>query len=131
MHAYGETNSQVAGYYVPFHQMARLGGMGEYPRLSRTLRGYQFNRFTDQSAFTYNMEYRYNIWQYREFKVDTTLFWDTGNVFEKVSKFQFNTLRNSYGFGFRLHLANVSLLTVQLAFSEEGPEFYVHSKTPF
>jgi hypothetical protein len=131
LHAAAETNSEVSGYYVPFHQMPRLGGMGEYPRLNRTMRGYEFNRFTDKSLFVYNMEYRYNIWKYREIKVDTTLFWDVGNVFDRVSTFQFNTLRSSFGPGFRLHMANVSLLTLQLGLSEEGTEFYVHTQTPF
>jgi len=131
LHAYGETNSEIPGYYIPFHQMPRLGGMGEYPRMCHTLRSYEFNRFTDASAFTYNMEYRYNIWKYREFKVDSTVFWDTGEVFRKISEFQLGDIRNSYGMGFRTSLANVSVLTVQLALGEEGAQFYVHSKTPF
>ncbi len=131
LHLYGETNSQLPGYYVPFHQMPKLGGMGEFPRLGHTLRGYEFNRFTDNSALLYNMEYRYNIWKYREFKVDTTVFWDLGQVFRKVSEFQFGNFRSNYGLGFRFNMANVSIMTIQTAFGEEGMQYYVESKTPF
>lgn len=130
-HIYGEHNDENAGHYVPFHQMAKLGGFGSYPRDSHTLRGFDFNRFFDQSAALLNVEYRYNIWQYRDFKVDTVLFWDEGQVFGEFSQFQFRDFRESYGLGFRFIAANHIIFSMELAHGDEGTHFYAKSSSPF
>ena len=62
---YGEYNDELSGGYVPFYQMARLGGFGSPPHLSHTLRGYDFDRFFDNSLVLANLEYRYTVWEYR------------------------------------------------------------------
>ncbi len=128
---FGELNSQASGHYVLFHQMARLGGPGAYPYIGQMMRGYERDRFMDKGALLANLEYRYNVWKYREFRLDTDLFVDEGEVFDKIGDFKFNNLRTSYGFGFRLSFAKAMIINCQLGFSEEGMNVYVESTTPF
>lgn len=128
---YGVHNDELNNGNVPFHQMAKLGGYGSYPRMSETLRGFDFNRFFDESAALMNLEYRYTIWQYRDFKLDTVAFWDEGQVFGEFSRFQMKDFRESYGGGFRVIAANHIILSLELAHGDEGTEFYVKSGAPF
>ncbi len=130
-HFYGEHNDEVNDNYVPFHQMATLGGYGLYPRLSKTLRAFDFNRFFDESAALFNLEYRYTIWENRDFKMDAVVFWDEGQVFSEFSKFQFKNFRESYGGGFRVSIANNMVLTVEVAHGDEGTNLYVKNRAPF
>mgnify|MGYP000952662948 CR=1 FL=1 len=129
---YAETNSETSGHYVPFYDMAKLGGYGSYPYMtSRTLRGYDFNRFIDKNSVLVNLEYRYTIWQYRAFKADAVFFWDNGQVFQKISKFKFSDTRTSYGTGLRISVGGVALVSAEVAHGDEGTEFYVKSAAPF
>lgn len=129
---YGEHNAEVGDHNnIPFHQLAKLGGYGAYPRLSKTLRGYDDNRFFDQSAALLNLEYRYNIWEYREFQMDAVAFGDLGQVFGRFSQFKFNNFKESYGGGARLNLAGVTLLSVEIAHGDEGTNLYVRTSAPF
>ena len=131
LHFYGEENSDIGNGYVPFHQMAKLGEYGLPPRLSHTLRGFDFNRFFDKSAALFNAEYRYNIWEHKDFKLDTVVFIDEGQVLRKVSRFKFKDFRESYGGGFRLSVANNVIMSVEIAHGDEGTNFYVKSGSPF
>ena len=131
LHFYGEHNDETDNHYVPFHQMAKLGGFGDYPRLSHTLRGFDFNRFFDESAVLFNLEYRTTIWEYRDFKLDSVLFWDEGQVFGDFSDFQLQDFRESYGLGFRLGLAHHIFFSIELGHGDEGTQFYVKSSAPF
>jgi hypothetical protein len=129
---YGEANSHTSGDYVPFYDLAKLGGYGSYPYVtSRTLRGYDFNRFTDKNSILLNLEYRYTIWQYRAFKADAVFFWDNGQVFSKISKFKLGNMRTSYGTGLRISMAGVIFLSTEIAHGAEGTSFYVKSTAPF
>lgn len=131
VHVYGEHSDEINGREIPFHRMAKLGGFGAYPRLSQPLRGYRSNRFFDESVIVFNIEYRYNIWQYREFRGDTVFFWDEGQVFEEFSDFEFGEFRESYGIGLRITLAHIPVLSFELAHGGEGTRFYVKSSAPF
>ncbi|MCB9799799.1 MAG: BamA/TamA family outer membrane protein [Candidatus Omnitrophica bacterium] len=128
---YGEHNDELNGGIVPFHQMPRLGGHGTANTLSQSLRGFDTNRFTDESALLFNLEYRYAIWEYRDFRLDAVMFFDVGQVFSEVSRFQFGDFRESYGTGFRLGIANFTILSLEAAHGDEGTQFYVRSETPF
>jgi len=129
---YGEHNDEVGkDRIVPFHQFAKLGGFGTKPRLSLALRGFDFNRFFDESALLLNAEYRYTIWEYRDFKVDAVFFWDEGQVFGEFSEFQMGDFRESYGMGFRVSAVNNILLALEFAHGDEGTNVYVKSRTPF
>ena len=128
---YGEHNRSINKGQIPFHQLARLGGYGGRKYMSETLRGYEENRFFDESVALFNIEYRYNIWHYRDFKLDTVLFWDEGQVFSSVSRFKLRDFRESYGGGFRASIADLTVLSVELAHADEGTALYVHTETPF
>ncbi len=131
LHYYGEHNDSIGEHYVPFHQMAKLGGYGTYPRLSHTLRSFDSNRFFDESAVLFNIEYRYTVWEYRDMKLDGVLFFDEGQVFGEFSEFQFSDFREAYGVGVRFHAANHVLLSVEFAHGDEGSSVYVKSGKPF
>lgn len=131
LHVYGEHNAEGGASEVPFHQMAKLGGFGAHPRLSHTLRGFDFNRFFDESAILFNIEYRYTIWEYKEWKMDTVFFWDEGQVFGEFENLQFSDFRESYGLGARVSLADHVVLSIETAHGDEGTNFYVKSSLPF
>jgi len=130
-HFYGEHNDEINNGTVPFYQMAKLGGFGAYPRMSHTLRGSDFNRFFDESAVLFNLEYRYTIWEYRDFKLDSVLFWDEGQAFGEFSRFQLKDFRESYGLGFRVSAVDHVFFSIEIAHGDEGTRFYVKSSTPF
>lgn len=128
---FGEFNQTVNEGTVPFYSMARLGGYGMFPRQGQTERGFVYNRFTGQSALLMNLEYRYTLWQYREFKMKTAFFLDEGQVSKDFGTFQWNEFRTSYGTSFYLGYSNHVLLNFSVARSSEGTYFYLDNKIPF
>ncbi len=130
-HFYFEDNHALAGRQVPFWDMARLGGYGNHPSLSQTLRGYDNNRFFDRDAALMNLEYRYTVYEYRDFKADTVLFWDTGQTFRKVSQMQFGDFNCTYGGGVRLSLLEHVIASIEVAHGNEGTGIYVKNRAPF
>ncbi len=128
---HGEHNNELSGRDVPFHQMAKLGGYGAYPSVSQTLRGFAQNRFFAESDALLNLEYRYTIWEYKDWKLDTVLFWDEGQVFRDFSDFQFKDFKESYGLGFRISILNHAVLGLEWAHGDEGTNFYVETRAPF
>ena len=127
----GEHNDEVGDRDVPFFNLARLGGHGTYPRFGDAHRGFRRDRFYDESLLLLNLEYRWTVYNYRDWKMDAVLFWDEGQVFGEWSRFQFQDFRGSFGGGFRLGLLDDLVLSVEIGKSSEGTEFYVKTKTPF
>lgn len=128
---FGEHNDELGRGEVPFHQLAKLGGYGRQNFFSNTLRGYDDNRFTDASATVFNIEYRYNIWHYRDFKLDAVAFWDEGQVFDRLGSFKLDNFRYSLGGGFRVSIAELTVLTLEAARAGEGTNVYIRTETPF
>ncbi len=128
---YAEHNDELNNSEVPFHQMAKLGGYSTRHGRSNTLRGFGRNRFFGESAALFNFEYRYTVYNYRDWKMDTVLFWDEGQVFNNFGEFQLQDFRESYGIGFRVSLLNNVLMSIELAHGDEGTQFYVKSRSPF
>lgn len=128
---FGEHNSELGGGEVPYYQLAKLGGYGRQNFFSNTLRGYDDNRFTDASAALLNVEYRYNIWHYRDFKLDTVAFWDEGQVFDRLGSFKLDNFHYSLGGGFRVSIAELTVLTLEAARAGEGTNVYIRTETPF
>lgn len=126
-----EHNDEVGDREVPFFAMARLGGYGTSPRYGDTHRGFRRDRFYDESLLLFNVEYRWTVWEYRDRKLDSVLFWDLGQVFGEWSNLQFKDFRSSYGFGLRAGFKGKVLLAIEVARSHEGMEFYAKTKTPF
>ncbi len=128
---YGEHNNEMDGHSVPFHQMGRLGGFGSSSDRSETLRAYDRGRFTGNSTALFNFEYRYTVYEYRDWKVDTVAFWDEGQVFNQFGDFQLSDFRESYGGGFRISILNNVILSLEVAHGDEGTQFYAKSRSPF
>lgn len=130
-HILAEHQNESSGHYVPFHQMARLGGFGPFNYLTQPLRGYENNRFTDNSLLLFNLEYRYNIWEYRDWKTDAVIFTDIGQVFDRIGDARFDHFKVSYGTGLRTSVANFVALSLEIAHGDEGTAYYAKSSTPF
>lgn len=128
---YGEHNNETGNHSVPFHQMFRLGGYGSSVGSSETLRGYDRNRFTDETGILLNTEYRYTVYEYRGWRMDTVLFMDAGQVFDTFGEFQFQDFYLGYGIGFRVSILNNIVLSLEFGHGDEGSQFYVKSRSPF
>jgi len=128
---FGEFNQTVNHGTVPFYEMTKLGGAGLFPRPGQTERAFVYNRFCGQSAILLNLEYRYTIWEYREFQMKTAFFVDEGQVSKNFGTFQFDNFKTSYGLGFYLSYSKLMLLNFSVAHGDEGTQFYVENKVPF
>lgn len=128
---FGEFNQRVNGGDVPFYEMSRLGSSGTFPRLSQTSRGYVYNRFYGESAILLNLEYRYTVWQYKEFKMKSVVFFDEGQVSKDFATFSLKNFRESYGAGLRLSYSRITVLSFNVAHGREGTQFYLENKLAF
>lgn len=126
-----EHNDEVGDREVPFFNMARLGGYGTFPRYGDTHRGYRRDRFYDESLLLLNAEYRWNVLEYRDWRLDPALYCDIGQVFGEWSKLQMDDFKLSYGISFRVSFEKEVVLTLDIARGNEGTEFYVKTRTPF
>ena len=126
-----QTQDEVNGGYVPFYDLAKLGGYGNLTQPSETLRSYGTNRFNGNSLLLFNIEYRYAIWQYKELQLDAVPFFDIGQVFNEWSQFQMRDFKESYGLEFRIHVARTGLLNISVAHGDEGTNFFVRTKKAF
>ena len=111
--------------------MVKLGSSGTFPTRSQTSRAYVYNRYCGQGALLLNLEYRYTVMQYKEFKLNTAPFLDSGQVFSDFGKIQFKYFRESYGVGFYLSYAKTTLLTFSIAHGNEGTQFYIDNQIAF
>ncbi|MBI4431611.1 MAG: BamA/TamA family outer membrane protein [Candidatus Omnitrophica bacterium] len=128
---YGEHNNELDSDEVPFFNKARLGGHQTDPEEGLPLRSFERNRFFDDSVAVLNIEYRYNIWHYRDYKLDAVVFFDEGQVFDKFSEIQWGDFQESYGGGFRVYVLDRNIFTAEIAHGNEGTEFYARTGTVF
>jgi len=128
---FAEHNQEIDHGDVPFYDMAKLGGAGANTRDSETARAFVYNRFYGESALLLNLEYRYTVMEYKEFKLKTAFFNDLGEVFGKIHQFHLADLRESYGVGLYLSYARNTLLNFSVAHGNEGTRFYVKNKLAF
>lgn len=126
-----EENDKVSGRDVPFFLMSRLGGYGAFPEIGDAQRGFRDSRFYDNNLLLFNVEYRWTVWEYKDWKMDTILFWDFGQVFGKWSRFQFDDFQSSVGPGLRVSYGKKVLLALEAARSHEGTELYATTTAPF
>ena len=126
-----EYNQQIDRGTIPFFEMVKLGSSGTFPSQSQTSRAYVYNRFCGEGAMLLNLEYRYNVMQHKDFKLNTALFLDEGQVFSDFGKMQFKYFRESYGVGFYLSYAKATLLAFSIAHGNEGTQFYLDNKVAF
>lgn len=128
---FAEHNDEVDRGTIPFYNMVKLGGAGTNARDSEALRSFVYNRFYGKSALLLSLEYRYTVLEYKEFKMKTALFSDTGQVFGEIHQFQFKDFRESYGVGFYISYSKNTLLNVSVAHGNEGTRFYFKNKLAF
>ena len=128
---FGEFNQAIDGGDVPFYEMTKLGGSGVFPRFGQAHRGFVYNRFSGESALLLSLEYRYTVWQHKEFKLKTVFFVDEGTVSRDSASFRFSDFRESYGIGFHLIYSQNVLLNFSVAHSDEGTQFYIENTVPF
>jgi hypothetical protein len=126
-----EYNQQIDGGTVPFFEMAKLGSSGTFPTRSQTARAFVYNRFYAEGAILLNLEYRYTVMQYKDFKLNTALFVDEGQVFSDFGKIAMKYFKTSYGAGFYLSYAKTTLLALSVAHGNEGTQFYIDNKIAF
>lgn len=101
--------------YVPFYLRRYLGGEND-------LRGYRRRRFVDNDLALVSLEYRYPVW----LKLDAFLFLDEARVFESITEdFDLTGWRYSAGGGLRVRNDESLILSMQIAFSDEGTRFYL------
>lgn len=128
---FAEYNQAIDHGNVPFFEMAKLGSSGTFPSRSQTERAFVYNRFYGEGSVLLNLEYRYTVMEYKDFKLKAAFFSDTGEVFKRVSKFRLKDLRESYGCGLYLSYAKNTILALSVAHGNEGTQFYIDNKVAF
>lgn len=124
IHVAGEHNKAIGQEDIPFFDLAMLGG-------GTTLRGYRFNRFRDESSLLMNLEYRYNIWQFKKASLDVALFFDLGQVFGEISEFKLDNFKESYGMAFRFFYDDAMMFDVEVGHGDEGTRLFIKYSYPF
>jgi hemolysin activation/secretion protein len=94
---------------VPFYRLQSIGG-------SRSLRGYEGDRFRDRNVVLVNAEVRCQIWH----QLDMALFTDAGHVFNDVDGLGEGGVHVGYGVGFRYRKDGKTLGRIDLARGDEG-----------
>jgi outer membrane translocation and assembly module TamA len=108
MRGVAERNVADAGAAVPFYLQPTIGG-------SRTLRGFQRQRFRDASMLLLQGEYRYEVNAF----LMGAVFADAGQVAPSFSRMRWRDLSTDYGVGLRFGYASGVALRTDLAFGGE------------
>jgi outer membrane protein assembly factor BamA len=109
-----ETNREKGGSVVPFFDLPIIGSHS-------TVRGIPSRRYTDKSAMSASLEYRYRIWRH----FDWGMFVDTGQVGPQIGDFSLSKDRLHTGYGMRLMMhAGKRAMSLDVAHSREGWAIY-------
>jgi hypothetical protein len=128
---FAEHNDEVDHGTIPFYDMAKLGGAGTNARDSEALRSFVYNRFYGESSLLLNLEYRFTVLEYKDFKLKAALFNDLGQVFGEIHEFQIKDFRESYGAGLYFSYAKNTILNFSVAHGNEGTQVYLKNKLAF
>jgi outer membrane protein assembly factor BamA len=109
-----ETNQPKGGSAVPFFDLPTIGSRS-------TVRGFSTRRFSDRSAMSAGVEYRYRIWRY----FDWGVFVDAGQVAPEIGNFAMDRFHAGYGMRFIPRSQEGRGIIVDFARSREGWRFYV------
>jgi outer membrane protein assembly factor BamA len=109
-----ETNQPKGGSTVPFFDLPTIGSR-------TTVRGFSTRRFTDRSAMSAGVEYRYRIWRY----FDWGLFVDAGQVAPEIGNFALDRFHTGYGIRFIPRSADGRGIMVDVARSREMWMLYI------
>ena len=111
LHGLAKTTWAKGDQAVPFYMLPSLGG-------GSTLRGFNTYRFSDRHSLLLQAEWR--IMANRFF--ESAVFYDTGKVAARTSDLDLNHLKSDYGVGVRFHAPFATVLRVDVARSNEGPQ---------
>ena len=125
-----EKNQELGGDEIPFFNLSRLGGSDRSDG-SELLRSYRYNRFFEEGLLLANVEYRYSIYEYGNFRGDAVALFDVGEVFEEIGDFGFDELKFSYGGGLNLQFRHRTIFAITVARGNEGWRSGVHTKASF
>ena len=106
--ARAETAQEKGGSAIPFFDLPTIGSYS-------TLRGYESRRFTDKSAVSGTLDYRYRIWRY----FDWHIFADAGQVAPNIRDFAVHRLHQGYGTGFIVRAGDHRAIFLDVAHSRE------------
>lgn len=109
LRARAETVQDKGGSGIPFFDLPTIGG---YP----TMRGFESRRFTDKSAVSGTLEYRYRIWRY----FDWHLFMDIGQVAPSFRDLERKRFHQGYGMGFIVRADEHRAIIFDVAHSREA-----------
>jgi hypothetical protein len=111
---HGSSDRPDEGSEVPFYLLKTLGGHD-------ALRGYRDFRFRDRNLFHFSVEYRWEAVP----ALELALFYDKGKVFPHPSGFNFDNMKESYGFGIRAKSWRRVLFRAEIGRSEEDTLVFV------
>lgn len=102
----------------PFYMLPALGG-------ASSIRGFAPNRFRDDHALFFNLEYRRSMMLF----LDAAAFVDAGQTFSSPSEIDLASMEFGYGVGLRVRVGRFVLGRVDLAHSREGFAVYLRAGT--
>jgi hypothetical protein len=109
----GNFNDRKGGSEIPFFRLARLGD--QY-----VLRGYGTYRFHGENSIASSIEYRYRLGRW----IDTFLFTDVGQVFDRVSQINNKNLHATFGGGIQFRSEDKVYFKIYFGKSGEGARVY-------
>jgi outer membrane protein assembly factor BamA len=104
---------------VPFYLLPRAGG-------SSTLRGFPLDRYSGRNMVLATFEYRYQIHP----AIQTYIFFDEGQVFDRTSDLRLMNWHRNYGLGFRLRNAASTFMRLELGYGMDGFAFHLSFGDP-
>lgn len=108
------------GDYVPFYEVATLGGPDD-------LRGYANDRFRDEGSLFATVEYRYPVFDI----LDAVVFYDTGQVFQRYDEIDPADFHHDVGAGLRVYGRSSVAGRLEVAYSPEGVRLLAQIGTTF
>src|SRR5690606_28590068 len=109
LRAIAEQNQADAGATVPFYLRPTIGG-------SRTLRGFERQRFRDNAVLLLQPEYRYEVNAF----VMGAIFVDAGQAAPSLRRMRWDDLRTDYGIGLRVGYATGVAIRTDVAFGGDA-----------
>lgn len=109
LRAIAEQNQADAGATVPFYLRPTIGG-------SRTLRGFERQRFRDNAVLLLQAEYRYEVNAF----VMGAIFVDAGQAAPSLRRMRWDDLRTDYGIGLRVGYATGVAIRTDVAFGGDA-----------
>jgi len=105
---------------TPWPMLARMGGTAR-------MRGYYEGRYTDNDLITLQVELRQRIWR----RIGCTIWGGAGNVFPRLSRFDWSQTLPNYGIGFRWELKQRVNIRVDYGFGKNTTGFLFNINEAF